>query len=127
MPMPLLLDGTKPGDSRNALFLAQACNLAYFDAPGGGDGEVIRSQVHPIRVAKQGDVDMVVDDEQRSRRSRQIMDSARQLQEPAPGQALVTQLKDVRSSTQGSSRQLDNTVWRRVRSNDVQVGSAQLL
>ena len=35
--MPMLLDDTKPGDSRNALFLAQACNLAYFDAPGGVD------------------------------------------------------------------------------------------
>ena len=31
------LDDTKPGDSRNALFLAQACNLAYFDVPGGVD------------------------------------------------------------------------------------------
>jgi len=37
MPMLLPLDDTKPGDSRNALFLAQACNLAYFDAPGGVD------------------------------------------------------------------------------------------
>ena len=92
----------------------------------GGDGQVIRSQVHSIRVAEQGDVDVVVDDEQRSRRSRQIMDSARQLQELAPGQALVTQLKDVRSSTQGGSCQLDETVRRRVRSNDIQVGSAQL-
>ena len=33
--MPLLLDDTKPGDSRNALFLAQARNLAYLDALGG--------------------------------------------------------------------------------------------
>ncbi len=30
-----VLDDTKPGDARNALFLAQACNLAYLDAPGG--------------------------------------------------------------------------------------------
>jgi hypothetical protein len=55
--------------------------------------------VHSIRVAEQGDVDVVVDDEKRPRRSRQIMDSARQLKELAPGQALVTELKDVRSST----------------------------
>ena len=37
MPMPMPLDGRKPGDPRNALFLAQACNLAFFDAPGGVD------------------------------------------------------------------------------------------
>src|SRR5271165_3693184 len=30
-----VLDDSKPGDARNALFLAQACNLAYLDAPGG--------------------------------------------------------------------------------------------
>ncbi len=33
--MPMVLDDTRPGDARNALFLAQACNLAYFDAPDG--------------------------------------------------------------------------------------------
>jgi triacylglycerol lipase len=33
--MPMVLDATKPGDSRNALFLAEACNLAYFDEPVG--------------------------------------------------------------------------------------------
>ena len=33
--MPMVLDATRQGDARNALFLAQACNLAYFDAPGG--------------------------------------------------------------------------------------------
>ncbi|WP_165220558.1 lipase family protein [Aquisphaera insulae] len=31
MPSPLVLDPTKPGDPRNALFLAEACSLAYFD------------------------------------------------------------------------------------------------
>lgn len=29
------LYGSTPGDVRNALFLAQACNLAYYDEPGG--------------------------------------------------------------------------------------------
>ena len=33
--MPMTLDDTKPGDARNALFLAQACNLAYLDALDG--------------------------------------------------------------------------------------------
>ena len=29
------LDDAKPGDARNALFLAQACSLAYLDAAAG--------------------------------------------------------------------------------------------
>lgn len=33
--MPMALDDAKPGDPRNALYLAQACSLAYFDAPEG--------------------------------------------------------------------------------------------
>ncbi len=33
--MSIELDNTKPGNAGNALFLAQACNLAYLDAPGG--------------------------------------------------------------------------------------------
>jgi triacylglycerol lipase len=33
--MHMVLDDTKPGDSRNALFLAQACSLAYCDKPVG--------------------------------------------------------------------------------------------
>jgi pimeloyl-ACP methyl ester carboxylesterase len=36
--MSLALDNTKPGDPRNALFLAEACNLAYFDDPEGAEG-----------------------------------------------------------------------------------------
>ena len=31
--MAMALDETTPGDPHNALFLAQACSLAYFDEP----------------------------------------------------------------------------------------------
>jgi pimeloyl-ACP methyl ester carboxylesterase len=33
--MPLALDNEKPGDPRNAFFLAEACKLAYLDEPQG--------------------------------------------------------------------------------------------
>lgn len=33
--MSMGLDDAKPGDARNALFLAQACSLAYLDAAVG--------------------------------------------------------------------------------------------
>lgn len=36
--MAMTLDETTPGDPRNALFLAQACSLAYFDEPAGAAG-----------------------------------------------------------------------------------------
>jgi triacylglycerol lipase len=36
--MAIALDDEKPGDPRNALFLAQACSLAYLDAPEGVRG-----------------------------------------------------------------------------------------
>jgi hypothetical protein len=83
--------------------------------------------VHPIGIAEQGDVDVVVDDEQRCRPGGQFADPSRQSQELSPGQGFVTQLQDVRSSTQRSSRQLNDTVAWRVRSNDVQVSGGQPL
>jgi pimeloyl-ACP methyl ester carboxylesterase len=36
--MALALDSSKLGDPRNALFLAEACSLAYFDEPEGSQG-----------------------------------------------------------------------------------------
>ncbi len=36
--MPMVLEATKPGDARNALFLSFACSLAYLDPPAGPDG-----------------------------------------------------------------------------------------
>jgi hypothetical protein len=36
--MAMTLDRTTPGNPRNALFLAQACDLAYLDAPDGPAG-----------------------------------------------------------------------------------------
>jgi triacylglycerol lipase len=36
--MPMVLDDTNPGDARNALALAQACALAYYDEPEGVKG-----------------------------------------------------------------------------------------
>jgi hypothetical protein len=36
--MDMALDPTKPGDPGNALFLAQACDLAYCDEPAGPTG-----------------------------------------------------------------------------------------
>ena len=36
--MPMALESTKPGDAQNALFLAEACALAYLDEPAGAQG-----------------------------------------------------------------------------------------
>ena len=36
--MPMALENTKPGDAQNALFLAEACALAYLDEPAGRRG-----------------------------------------------------------------------------------------
>jgi triacylglycerol lipase len=36
--MPMALENTKPGDAQNALFLAEACALAYLDEPAGAQG-----------------------------------------------------------------------------------------
>ena len=36
--MAMVLDDTKPGDPRNAVFLAEACSLAYDDPPQGVSG-----------------------------------------------------------------------------------------
>jgi hypothetical protein len=83
--------------------------------------------VHPVGRAEQGDIDVVVDDEERARPSRYVPDPACQLEQLAPSQGLVAQLKDVRSASQRSGCKLDDMVGRRVGSDDVEVSGEEPL
>jgi hypothetical protein len=83
--------------------------------------------VHSVGVAEQGDVDVVVDDEERLGPSRDFADPAREPKQLTTSQGLVAKLNDVRSPAYRRGRQLNDPVGRRVRCDDVKVSGEEPL
>jgi hypothetical protein len=83
--------------------------------------------MHSIRVAKEGKVQVVVDDEKGAGGAGQVAEATSQEQELAPGQELVAKLQDLSASAQGRRSEGRYPVGVMVRGDDVEAGGEEPL
>ena len=83
-----------------------------------GDGQVVGTQVHTVGARQEGDVDVVVDDEQRLPHSPAQV--AGELEQLAARHGLVAELHDVGPSPGGSLADLNDALCRGVGSDHVE-------
>src|SRR4029077_19440202 len=91
--------------------------------PCGLDAEIVRAEMHAVRPAEQGDIHVVVDDEQRV--GDQTAKLAGERQQLAASERLMAELDHVRSAADRSSRDFLDAFRRGVWSYDVEPGFLQ--
>jgi hypothetical protein len=83
--------------------------------------------VHPVRAAEERQVEVVVDDEERTRFGCQIAEPPRELQQGTSGELLVSQLQDVGAAAQGRRRKVGQVAWVLVWGDDVEARGTDLV
>jgi hypothetical protein len=81
--------------------------------------------VNAIRLAQEGKVEVVVDDKKDAGIAGQSPQTSREEKEIAPAERLVTQLENLRASTQGGCNQDHETFRLVVGGDDVKAGGAE--
>ena len=89
---------------------------------GSADAEVFSSEVHAIRIAEQGEVDVVVDHEESAGVPGERAKSPSQCQQVAPSESFVAELEDVDASPKGGGGHGLNVGGVLVGGDDIEVG-----
>ena len=93
----------------------------------GRDAEVVRPQVHPVGLAEESNVEVIVHDEKRAGGLAERPQAASQREHVATREALVAELEDLGATPQGRGDQVGETVWLVIRRNHIEAGGNKTL
>ena len=92
---------------------------------GGRDAQVVGSQVDAVGFAEEGQVEVVVDDEEGAGFAGQLANAPCQREEVAPAQLLVSELDDVGATAEGGGGNRDQAIGLQIGGDDVEAGGKQ--